>query len=132
MTTGPRLSTPSEQRAIFTPDFLQEQGILLSLLLVGWRGGEAYHQGVPRLVIPVQTPVETLSPEEVHSFHQGADGGIVLAYYPIVATHAGLFAAALLESILDQLDELVSDLQRARLRILRKSLAWQTRVESLR
>jgi hypothetical protein len=132
MATGPRLSTPSEQRAIFTPDYLREHGILLSLLLVGWREGKAYHQGVPRLVVPVQAPVETLSPDEVLAFHQGADGGVTLAYYPIVATHAGLFAPTLLEAILDQLDGLVSDLQRARLRILRKSLAWQTRVESLR
>jgi hypothetical protein len=132
MASGPRLSTPSDQRSIFTPDYLREQGILLSLLLVGWREGEAYHQGVPRLVIPVQAPVETLSPEEVLAFHRGVDETVVLSYYPIVTTHAGLFAPALLEAILDQLDGLVSDLQGARLRILRKSLAWQTRVESLR
>src|SRR5918993_152329 len=55
---GPRLS-PREEIAVLSPDYLNEQGVLVGILLLGWRdaggagGRGACHHGVPRRVIPV-------------------------------------------------------------------------------
>jgi hypothetical protein len=48
---------------------------------------------------------------------------------PTIITHARLFAHPLLGSIIDQLDRLVDESERSRLRILRQTLAWQQTVE---
>src|SRR5919202_6154564 len=56
---GPRLSSHAELK-VLSPDVLNERGVLLGVLLVGWReraggaGGEwVARQGVPRRVVPV-------------------------------------------------------------------------------
>ena len=51
---GPRLSSPQEQNAIFSPDYLNEQGVLIGLSLVGWHDGGVYQQGLPREVLAWQ------------------------------------------------------------------------------
>src|SRR5689334_3700517 len=50
---GPRLSSPVEMNTVFSPDLLNEQGVLIGVLLVGWIEQEQPHQGIPRAVIPV-------------------------------------------------------------------------------
>src|SRR6185369_9979282 len=66
---GPRLSSSAEMNAVFSPDLVNEQGVLIGLLLVGWieENGES-HQGVPRKVVAVNSEVITMSQEEVRSF----------------------------------------------------------------
>lgn len=132
---GPRLSTPTELNAIFSPDFISEQGVLLSILLLGWRDGGNFRQGVPRAVLPIHAPVESMSVTDILSFHRCRSGALTLAYYSTIITHAKLFAHPLLESIIELLDADATGLaeaERARLRILRQSLAWQQTVESMR
>ena len=121
---GPRLSSPQEQNAIFSPDYLNEQGVLIGLLLVGWRDEGGYQQGLPREVLPINADVETLSDDEVRAFHHTAQG-LELKYYNHVTTHAGYFTFQLLSSILAQLETSSSERDRARLQVLRKTLAWQ-------
>jgi hypothetical protein len=86
---------------------------------------------VPREVLPVNSPVETLGQEELLEFHREGGGALRLAYYPTVTTHARLFAHPLFGAIIDQLDRLVDDSERSRLRILRQTLAWQQTVDGL-
>lgn len=134
---GPRLTTPAELNEVFSPDFLREQGVLLAILLLGWRSESGYQQGVPPEVLPVNAAVETLTPAEVLAFHGGGSGGLRLAYYPTIVTQAKLLAHPLLEAIIGQLeglegDGLVTEPDRARLRLLRRSLAWQQTIEGLR
>lgn len=132
---GPRLSNPTELNAIFSPDFLSEQGVMLSILLLGWREGGGFRQGVPRAVLPIHAPVESLSETDILSFHRFRSGELALGYYPTIIAHARLFAHPLLESIIEQLDGLPSGLdeaERAKLQILRQSLAWQQTVEGMR
>jgi hypothetical protein len=129
---GPRLSTPSELNTVFSPDYLNEQGVLISVLLLGWRDGEGHHQGVPRVVVPINSQVETMSDEEMLAFHRDGDGTLQLVYYSQAATHAGLFAYPLLSAVVDQLDRLAGDVDRARLNVLRKTLAWQQTVGKMR
>ncbi|MBO0862208.1 MAG: hypothetical protein J2P21_27670 [Chloracidobacterium sp.] len=125
---GPRLSTPAKLNTVFSPDYLNEQGILISILLLGWKTGEESRQDTPRVVLPINSHVETMSDDEVRAFHYGAcDGGGELQahYYSQVMTHAGLFAFQLLSAIVDQLERLAKDKDRARLDVLRKTLAWR-------
>jgi hypothetical protein len=121
---GPRLSTPGELNTVFSPDYLHEQGVLVGLLLLGWRGEGNCYQRVPRTVLPINSSVETMTDEEVGAFHYG-NGALQLAYYAHVRTHAGAFAFQLLASILDQLEELAREKDRARLDVLRRTMAWQ-------
>lgn len=129
---GPRLSTSQEQNAIFSPDYLNEQGVLIGLLLVGWHDGSGYQQGLPREVLPINADVETLSDEGVCAFHHTPGNGLELKYYNHVTTHAGYFTFQLLTTIVDQLEVLCDERDRARLQVLRKSLAWQQTMGTMR
>src|ERR1700754_906019 len=67
---GPRLSSSAEMNAVFSPDLVNEQGIFIGLLLVGWIESDgSNHQGIPRMVIPVNSEVTTMSDDEVRAFH---------------------------------------------------------------
>jgi hypothetical protein len=129
---GPRLSTPPELNAVFSPDYLNEQGVLIGVLLVGSLGEGLREQGVPREVLPINADVETLGDDEVRAFHHDARGTLELRYYAHVTTHAGPFAYQLLASIVDQLEPLTSERERARLQVLRRTLAWQQTVGGMR
>ena len=129
---GPRLSTPSELNTIFSPDYLNEQGVLIGILLLGWRAANTKHHGVPRVVLPINSEVETMSDEEVLAFHRDAQGTLQLGYYAQVTTHAGMFAFQVMTAVLDQLGGLCSENDRARLAVLRKSLTWQQTIGMMR
>ena len=129
---GPRLSTSQEQNAVFSPDYLNEQGVLIGLLLVGWRDGDDYQQGLPREVLPINADVETLSDAEVGAFHHSTQGALELKYYNHVTTHAGYFTFQLLASIVEQLEGLANERDRARLQVLRKTLAWQQTMANMK
>ena len=129
---GPRLTTPREHNAVFSPDYLNEQGVLIGVLLLGWRDAKGVHQGVPRVVLPINSPVETMSAEETLAFHRGSNGAVQLAYYSHVTTHAGLFAFQLMTAIVDQLDGLTDESDRARLAVLRRSLSWQQTIGKMK
>jgi hypothetical protein len=64
---GPRLSTPSNLNVVFSPDYLNEQGVLISILLLGWRDTDGNYQDVPRVVLPINSHVETMSDAEVRA-----------------------------------------------------------------
>src|SRR5215210_6745972 len=129
---GPRLSTPPELNSVFSPDYLNEQGVLIGVLLLGWRDGKGCHQNVPRMVLPINSQVETMGDDEVYAFHQNGSSAVHLGYYAHVATHAGDFAFPLVSAIVDQLEQLSSTTECARLRVLRRTLAWQHTVGGIR
>jgi hypothetical protein len=151
---GPRLSSHAELK-VLSPDFLHEQGVLLGLLLVGWReragdgasggaqaiaakaegkkeGAWVSRQGVPRCVVPVGQDVLRLPDEEVFQFHRGADGSVQLHYFSLAVTHAGAFAAPLVEEIIAQLEPSCAPAERQRLCVLKKSLVWQRTLGGMR
>ena len=129
---GPRLSTPPELNAVFSPDYLNEQGVLVGILLLGWRDADGRKQGVPREVLPINTDVETVMDDEVRAFHHNERGALEIHYYSHVMTHAGAFAFQLLSTILEQLEPLTTEREQARLEVLRRALAWQQTVGSMR
>ncbi|HEX4948710.1 MAG TPA: hypothetical protein VFZ34_18685 [Blastocatellia bacterium] len=122
---GPRLSTPPELNSVFSPDYLNEQGVLIGILLLGWQSDAGFQHGIPREVLPINANVEQMSDEEIRAFHHTANGAIEVHYYAHITTHAGLFAFALLTEIANQLEALTTESERARLSVLRRTLAWQ-------
>ena len=138
---GPRLSPRSDLK-ILSPDFLHEQGVMLGLLVLGWRerdakageasGGWTNHHGVPRRVVPAGQDVMRMTDEDVFSFHRGADGSVQLHYFSQAVAHAGAFAAPLVESVIEQLEPACTPAERQRLCVLKKSLIWQRTLGGMR
>lgn len=135
---GPRLS-PAADLSVLSPDYLNEQGVLIGILLLGWRergaGGvssSVTHHAVPRRVIPVNQDIYRLSDEEAQKFHTGADGRVQLHYYSQIITHAGPFSISLIEAILDQLEPTCAPEDQQRLCVLKGALMWQRTVGSMR
>ena len=125
---GPRLSSHKELK-VLSPDVLNERGVLLGILLLGWREREGERwvgrQAVPRRVVPVGQDVFRLSEGDVADFHRGEDGSVRLHYFSQAIAHAGAFAAPLVESVIEQLEPACSTAERQRLCVLKKSLVWQ-------
>jgi hypothetical protein len=133
---GPRLS-PAADLSVLSPDYLNEQGVLIGILLLGWRerstGGAAItHHAVPRRVIPVNQYIYRLSDEDAQKFHMDAEGHVQLHYYSQIITHAGPFSISLIEAILDQLEPACAPEQRQRLCVLKSALMWQRTVGGMR
>lgn len=123
---GPRLSSSAEMNAVFSPDLLHEQGVLVGILLVGAVDEEGrVRQGVPRAIVPVNSEVFTMSEADVRSFHTGRDGRLGLHYYSQIITHAGALAPQLLLAVLEDLETLFSDTSAAEIQLLRRTLTWQ-------
>jgi len=130
---GPRLSSHSDLK-VLSPDVLNERGVLLGILLLGWRardveeasGGKwTTQQGVPRRVVPVGQDVFRMADEEVYGFHAAADGALQLHYFSQALAHAGPFAVPLVEAVIEQLEAACSPSERQRLCVLKKTLVWQ-------
>ncbi len=121
---GPRLSPPVEL-SVLSPDMLHEQGVLVRVLLLGWRAEGRAQQGVPRRVLPVGQEVHSLPDADMHAFHRDDAGRLQLHYYSQVVAHAGAFAGPLIEAIIAQLEVACAPDERQRLCVLKKSLVWQ-------
>ncbi|MBC7795313.1 MAG: hypothetical protein H7Z37_00410 [Pyrinomonadaceae bacterium] len=123
---GPRLS-PQPELAVLSPDYLNEQGLLIGILLLGWRDkskNEVWH-GVPRCIVPVNQDVFRLAESDFFDFHSNTNGKIRLHYYSQIISHANEFSSFLLESILTQLAPMCCDEDCKRLTVLKQSLNWQ-------
>jgi hypothetical protein len=125
---GPRLSSVVDNQ-VLSPDYLNEQGLLLGLLLLGWRDAvKSSHHAVPRRVIPVNQDIYRLADADVHRFHLDSDGSVHLHYYSQIVTHAGPFSASLIEAIIEQLEPVCEPAEVQRLRVLKQALVWQRTV----
>lgn len=129
---GPRLS-PKPELANFSPDYLNEQGFLIGILLLGSKekDGKIKH-GVPRRVVPAGQDVLKIEPDAVRKFHTDAGDCLQIHYYSQIVAHAGLFAAPLLESIIEQLSLDCSAQDRQRLGVLKQTLLWQRTMGGMR
>ena len=122
---GPRLS-PRPDLAVLSPDYLNEQGVLVGVLLLGWQDGTGkLHHGVPRRVIPVGCEVVRMDETAMHEFHIDARGKLQLHYYSQIIAHAGTLGIPLIEAIIEQLEPHTTMEERQRLCVLKKSLVWQ-------
>lgn len=129
---GPRLS-PKPDLTTFSPDYLNEQGVLIGILLLGSidESGKILH-GVPRRVVPAGQEIVKVDAGEMRKFHTDANECLQIHYYSQIVAHAGLFAAPLLEAIIGQLHLDCTDEDRKRLNVLKQAITWQRTVGGMR
>ena len=135
MNSGPRLTGSPDP--MFTPDLVQDTCILLNVVLIGsLLPGKPYGyglQGVPRVVVPANTPVCAMNTDEIHSFHLSADGKPQFAYYGHLLRSGGGFATQLAQQVLNELvaTELFSGAEQKALQVLRKELSWKSAMSAI-
>jgi len=129
---GPRLS-PKPELGSFSPDYLNEQGFLIGILLLGSKDkDEKILHGVPRRVVPAGQDVYKIEANEIKKFHTDASDCLQIHYYSQVVAHAGLFAVPLLEAVIEELALDCTDSDRQRLGVLKQTLAWQRTLGGMR
>ncbi|MCI3280126.1 hypothetical protein L5470_03875 [Synechococcus sp. PCC 6717] len=131
---SPRLTTTAD--TFLSPDLVSETRTLLWIALIGHleqAQGHAYgQQGIPTLVVPVNTPVWQLTPKEIATFHRSHNGHAQFRYYAHLLRSTGNYAAPLLAHILETITPLFEGKERRSLEILSKELAWRHTLGSLR
>ncbi|MBE9080133.1 hypothetical protein IQ241_23040 [Romeria aff. gracilis LEGE 07310] len=136
LNSGPRLTTTPDP--IFTPDLIQDTLTLLSVVLVGslrQSGGKAFGQhGIPRVVVPVNTPVYPMTQTEIHRFHHSAEERPQFCYYSHLLHSGGSFAAALTQQVLTELIDsgLFPEADQRALQVLCKELSWKSTMGLMR
>ena len=136
LNSGPRLT--SEPDPFFTPDLIQETRTLLNVVLVGTlvtQGKRIYGQhGIPRIVVPVNTPVRCMSQELVYNFHQNADGQPQFCYYGHLLGCGGPFSAQLTQQVLSELidSQLFKGPDQRALQVLCKELTWKNTMGAMK
>ncbi|WP_338461772.1 hypothetical protein VZH09_12355 [Synechococcus elongatus IITB7] len=130
LNNGPRLS--SEPDPLFTPDLINETRTLLSTVLIGslaeTASGDRYgEQGIPRAIVPVNTPVYCLSEAEIAAFHRDRTGQPQFRYYSLLLRYAGNFASHLTQQVLQELADLqlFAPREQRALEMLCRELAWR-------
>ena len=142
---GPRLSN-DEQIELFSPDYVVERAMLVSVLLLGVvesvNGGARVRHGVPALAPELGALVCPLGDDAVRLFHEFADTEadaleavdvsgrpyLHMGYLPhaVQQDHA-LLPMALLK-VIERLERLFPE-RRALLSIVRRNFAWRLKVQ---
>ena len=135
---GPRLSN-DEQVELFSPDYVVERAVLVSILLLGaasaGRDGRAQMaHGVPALAPDLGAVVSPLDDEAIRAFHFYSDEPrgkpyLHMGYLPhAVAQDNRLLPMAILR-VIERLEALFPD-QQALLSIVKRNFAWRLKVQS--
>jgi hypothetical protein len=133
---GPRLS--SEPDPMFTPDLIVETRTLLGTMLIGTleeKDGVVHGvHGIPKAVVPVNTPVCKMTESEIYRFHLNAIERPQFCYYSHLLRSGGMFAAQLTHQVLTELIELrlFDEADQRALEILCKELSWKTTMGAMR
>lgn len=136
LNSGPRLT--SEPDPIFTPDLINETRVLLGVVLVGVlekENGTAYGMhGIPPLVVPINTPVSTMTQQEIYRFHLNQAGRPQFCYYSHLLRSGGFFASQLTQKVLQELisTSLFQGPDQRALELLCKELSWKATMGVMR
>lgn len=123
---GPRLSPPVDLE-IFSPDYLSERAVLVSVVAVGQVAGNGrVRQGIPLPAAALGASVKQMSDEQVRDFHS-TSAGLQIAYAPCLLAREDPLIPHLLLRVIDRLGGLFPD-QARQLAVLRGNLAWKTAV----
>jgi hypothetical protein len=141
-TFGPRLSNAT-QVELFSPDYLSERAVLVSILLLGTMGvgkagtAIAVSHGIPALALDLGAEVSRLDDTALQAFHyfsdHGAPGGshpyLHMGYLPHALTiEHSLLPLAMLRTI-ERLERLFPE-NEALLSIVKRNFAWKMKVET--
>jgi len=138
---GPRLNT-EDQAPLFSPDYLSERAVLVSVLLLGAaleRSGASavVTHGVPPIAPELGAVAATMSDAEIRAFHIFADGRapggatpyLHMGYLPhAIAQENPLLPVALLH-IVERLERLCPE-NAALLSLVKRNFAWRQKVEA--
>jgi hypothetical protein len=138
---GPRLNT-EDQNPLFSPDYLSERAVLVSVLLLGTaleRSGApaAVMHGVPPIAPELGAVAATMSDAEIRAFHIFADGRqpggetpyLHMGYLPhAIAQENPLLPVALLHTV-ERLERLCPE-NAALLGLVKRNFAWRQKVEA--
>ncbi|MEM7772217.1 MAG: hypothetical protein AAGA75_08120 [Cyanobacteria bacterium P01_E01_bin.6] len=133
---GPRLS--SEPDPLFTPDLISETRTMLGVVLVGTLEHNDQStfgkQGIPKVVVPINTPAQLMSQHDIHHFHQDVNQRPQFAYYSHLLRCGGHFASDLMDQILTTLVEehLFTNGDQRALELLRKEIRWKNTMGAMR
>ncbi len=136
LSNGPRLSSDSDP--FFTPDLIDDTRTLLGIVLVGQldsSGPQPFgFQGIPRVVVPVNTSAWLMSDREIYYFHTNAQQHPQFGYYSHLLRSGGNFAADLILNILGYLidQQLFTESDERTLNVIRKELSWKNTVGAIR
>lgn len=136
LSMGPRLS--SEPDPLFTPDLINETRTLLWTVLIGsldMHADQPYGlHGIPRVVVPVNTPVYTMTQDEIYYFHLNRDLRPQFCYYSHLLRGGGTFASQLTQQVLSELinSNLFSGADQRALIVLCKELSWKNTMGVMR
>jgi hypothetical protein len=123
---GPRLSSKGDL-AVFSPDYLNETGVLVDILVLGWLENGIARHTVPPLAAQVGTRVESMNDEAVFDFHRDARGRFLVGYYPQLMVRNDPMVASLLLAVLERLEPAFPEGSRV-IGVLKNNLAWKSRV----
>jgi hypothetical protein len=143
---GPRLSNET-QVELFSPDYIAEKAVLIYIMVLGsmevQRTAEGDIQvlsamhGVPLLSLELGSEIETMTDDEVRTFHFFSDSGepdrsapyLHMGYIPhIIAQRSSLLPMVTLR-IIDQLERLFPQ-NLSLLSIVKRNFAWRLKVET--
>jgi hypothetical protein len=144
---GPRLSNDA-QVELFSPDYVVERAVLVSVLLLGTveRGADGrmrvYH-GVPALAPDLGALVSPLGDASVRAFHEFADEGadaagvagatgrpyLHMGYLPHAVQQDNTLLPMAILRVTERLETLFPE-RRALLSIVRRNFAWRLKVQS--
>lgn len=143
---GPRLSNET-QVELFSPDYISEKAVLIYVMILGMmeqrtENGQtsllSVMHGVPLLSLELGSEIETMTDDEVCTFHLFSDMGgpgkpdeayLHLGYLPhIIAQRSSLLPMVTLH-IIEQLERLFPHNQ-ALLSIVKRNFAWRLKVET--
>ncbi|MBD2463863.1 hypothetical protein H6G89_22945 [Oscillatoria sp. FACHB-1407] len=136
LSNGPRLS--SDPDPLFAPDLINETRTLLGVVLIGCLKQEPDRtygvHGIPRIVVPVNTKVFRMTPDEIYQFHLNSSDRPQFSYYSHLLQFGGSFAAQLTQQVLKELADssLFGESDRRALEILCRELSWKTMMGAMR
>jgi hypothetical protein len=136
LNNGPRLT--SEPDPLFAPDLIVETRTLLGVVLIGGmvqQGNLSYGtHGIPRVVVPVNTPVCIMSNAEIYRFHLNQSQRPQFCYYSHLLRFGGGFASQLTQQVLKELadSQLFDGAEQRALEILCKELSWKNTMGAMR
>jgi hypothetical protein len=136
LSMGPRLS--SEADPVFSPDLINETRTLLWTVLIGTidqhEGQFCGTHGIPRVVVPVNTPVYKMTQDEIYRFHLNQDQRPQFCYYSHLLRSGGTFASQLTQQVLKELidSNLFSGADLRALIVLCKELSWKNTMSVMR
>ncbi len=125
---GPRLS-PQEDLQVFAPDYLREKATLIGIAAIGTIEGDEVRQGLPTLAADTDAMVETMTDEEIRTFHLDGES-LRLAYAPGLLATDSAYVLPLLLNVLECLTTLLPE-QAAMLALLKDEIQWKAAVAPL-